>query len=149
MKTLFDLEVFAHTVARIQGLDSSAPRQWGTMTPAQMLEHSSRALEIACGRGPQKQALIGKLLAWTARKDFIGAKPFSRNGPTGPQLIVKEAPDFAQTKTRLLGLLRELHAMGESGCDGHVHPFFGRMTGTEWGVTQFKHLDHHLRQFGA
>jgi hypothetical protein len=27
--------------------------------------------------------------------------------------------------------------------------FFGRMSGAEWGVTQYKHLDHHLRQFGA
>jgi hypothetical protein len=46
-------------------------------------------------------------------------------------------------------LVGELHGMGEKGCDGNVHRFFGRLTGAEWGVTQYKHLDHHLRQFGA
>ena len=29
------------------------------------------------------------------------------------------------------------------------NPFFGSLTGAEWGVSQFKHVDHHLRQFGA
>jgi hypothetical protein len=45
--------------------------------------------------------------------------------------------------------MRELHSKGERGCDGNVHRFFGRLSGAEWGVTQYKHLDHHLRQFGA
>ena len=49
----------------------------------------------------------------------------------------------------IVGLIRELHAMGEAGTNGHVHGFFGSMSGAEWGVTQYKHLDHHLRQFGA
>jgi len=30
-----------------------------------------------------------------------------------------------------------------------VHAFFGSLTGAEWGVSTYKHLDHHLRQFGA
>ena len=29
------------------------------------------------------------------------------------------------------------------------HPFFGRMTGEEWDRLLWKHLDHHLRQFGV
>jgi hypothetical protein len=30
-----------------------------------------------------------------------------------------------------------------------VHGFFGPLSGAEWGVSQYKHVDHHLRQFGA
>jgi hypothetical protein len=59
------------------------------MTPAQMLEHSARAMEMACGKGPQKQ----------------------------------------------------MQSMGEADCDGNVHAFFGRMSGAEWAITQYKHLD--------
>ena len=58
-------------------------------------------------------------------------------------------PDFQGTKEKVRALLSDLHAMGEKGCDGNVHRFFGRLTGAQWGVTQYKHLDHHLRQFGA
>ena len=149
MKSLFDSDVFQQTVKRVETLQSSASRQWGKMTPAQMLEHSARAMDMACGKGSQKQVWLGKLIGWTVRKDFVGEKPFSKNGPTGPEFIVQDEPDFAAAKHRLLDVMRELQSKGETGCDGHIHGFFGRMSGAEWGVTQFKHLDHHLRQFGA
>jgi hypothetical protein len=63
--------------------------------------------------------------------------------------VIQGDPDFARTKERVKTLLAEFHALGERGCDGNIHGFFGKMTGAEWGVTQFKHLDHHLRQFGS
>lgn len=30
-----------------------------------------------------------------------------------------------------------------------VHPAFGRMRRADWGIWAWRHLDHHLRQFGA
>ena len=149
MKSLFDADVFTDTVGRVEALRSSAPRQWGKMTPAQMLEHTARVLEMACGKGPQKQALPGKLLSWAFRGSFFGEKPFGKSSPTGPSFIVRDEPNFDATKQRLLSRMREFHALGEEGCDGHIHTFFGRMSGVQWGETQYKHLDHHLRQFGA
>lgn len=149
VKSLFDPEVFRHTVTRVEALQPSAARQWGKMSPAQMLEHSARVVEMACGKGPQKQILPGKLLSWTIRRSFVGDEPFGRNAPTGRDFKIQNEPDFAAVKSRLLGLMRELQSLGERGCDGHVHTFFGRLSGTEWGITQYKHLDHHLRQFGA
>lgn len=149
MQSLFDPEVFQHIVNRVEALHPSASRQWGKMTPAQMLEHSAIAMEMACGKGPQKQSWPGKLIGWTVRKNFLGEKPFSKNGPTDPRLIVKSEPNFTEARNRLLGMMRELQSKGESGCDGNMHVFFGRMSGADWGVIQYKHLDHHLRQFGA
>ena len=29
------------------------------------------------------------------------------------------------------------------------HPIFGAFTHQQWGQLQYKHLDHHLRQFGV
>jgi hypothetical protein len=149
MKTLFDPAVFQQTVARVEALQASAPRQWGKMTPAQMLEHAARVVDMACGKGPQKQILPGKLFSWTIRRSFVGEKPFGKNAPTGRDFIIQDEPEFAAVKNRLIVAMRELQALGERGCDGHVHAFFGRLSGAEWGVTQYKHLDHHLRQFGA
>ena len=148
MKSLFDQQVFEETVGRIEALSPVDARQWGKMSQAQMLEHCARALDVALGRGQQKQMFLGKLISWTVRKKFLGEQPFDKNGPTGPDFIVHDEPDFAASKQRLVGLARELQAMGAKGCDGHVHGFFGTMTGAEWGITQYKHLDHHLRQFG-
>jgi hypothetical protein len=149
MASVFELGAFAELIDRIQKLPPSAGRQWGKMNVSQMLEHVSRAVEMAMGRGKQQQRLLGRLLGWAFKAKFVGNEPVPRNSPTGPDFIVTGEPEFEATKARLLGLVRELHAMGESGCDGHVHLFFGRMSGAEWGATQYKHLDHHLRQFGG
>jgi hypothetical protein len=149
MKSLFEPADFYETCKRLDAFSPSAQRQWGKMSHAQMLEHTSRALEMALGRGKQRQIFIGRLIGWMVKPSFVGEKPFGKNGPTGPDFVIKDEPDFAASKARLTALVRELHAAGEQGCDGHIHGFFGRMTGAEWGITQYKHIDHHLRQFGA
>jgi len=149
MKSLFDPAVFDQTAGRIDGLQPAAARQWGKMTPSQMLEHTTRALETACGKGPQKQFWLGKLIGWAVLKNFVGEQPLSKNSPTSPEFVVHDEPDFEATKQRLLSVMREFQSLGEHGCDGHIHGFFGRLSGAQWGVLQFKHLDHHLRQFGA
>ena len=150
MKSLFEPAAYDEVVRRVDTIQPDSPRQWGKMTAGQMLEHTARALEVATGRKPSEQAFIGKMIGWMFWKNFVGEKPFGKNAPTGPEFIVTGMePDFHRTQERLKTLLREFHALGEQGCDGHIHGFFGRMTGAEWGVTQYKHMDHHLRQFGA
>jgi hypothetical protein len=93
--------------------------------------------------------LLGKLVGRFFRSDFVGPKPFGKNGPTGREFIVQGEPDFMKARERLRSLLEEFHRDGESACDRRVHGFFGRLSGAEWGITQYKHIDHHLRQFGA
>ena len=150
MKTIFDPVAYAEIARRVESVQPDSQRQWGKMTAAQMLEHTARAVEMAAGKRPSKQALLGKSIGWIFRKDFVGDKPFGRNAPTAPDFVMSGTdPDFRQTKGRLQTLLGELQSLGEKGCDGNIHGFFGKMTGAEWGVTQYKHLDHHLRQFGA
>ena len=149
MQTLFDPVVYQDVRRRVESIQPHSERQWGKMTAGQMLEHTARALETATGKRVSKQAFLGKMIGWMFWKGFVGPKPFGKNGPTGPDFVVQGEPEFGPTKDRLTTLLGEFHRMGERGCDGHVHGFFGKMTGAEWGVTQYKHLDHHLRQFGA
>jgi hypothetical protein len=149
MKSIFEDESYREITSRIDAFTPDASRQWGKMSPSQMLEHTARALEMASGINPRKQILLGKLIGWMFKKDFIGEKPFQKNGPTGPDFIIKDEPDFETTKARLRKLVDDFHALGEQGVDGNIHGFFGTLTGKEWGVTQYKHIDHHLRQFAS
>ena len=149
MQTLFDPAVYAGVLRRVDSIQPGSRRQWGKMSVAQMLEHVARALEMATGKKPRKQAFLGKLIGWIFRKGFVGPDPFPKDSPTAPDFVVQGEPDFGPTKDRVKALLSEFQARGEKGCDGYIHGFFGAMTGAEWGVTQFKHLDHHLRQFGV
>ena len=95
-----------------------------------------------------QQAFLGKAIGWIFKRSFLSEKPFPQNSPTGPTLIIKNEPDFEATRTRLKDLVTEFYMLGESGTDGNIHGFFGALSGKQWGETQYKHLDHHLRQFG-
>ena len=149
MKTLFDDAAYAELQDRIAGLSASSQREWGKMSPSQAVEHCARALEVATGRTEMKQALIGKLIAWAVKKKYIGEAPMPKNSPTGPTLIVTEEPDFDTARLRLSELINDFYVRGESGADGRVHAFFGKLNGREWGELQYKHVDHHLKQFGV
>ena len=136
-------------LARLEALGADSARQWGKMTAAQMLAHCSIAVEAANGDRPMKQILLGKILTPFVRSGFVGPKPYSRNAPTGATLVVADPRDFATEKGRLLAALRRLREGGPDAAARHPHGFIGRMTGEEWGLVQWKHLDHHLRQFGG
>lgn len=149
MKTIFAAETLDELTERLGKLSPESTRQWGKMSPAQMTEHCYRAMHMATGKDPVKQALLGKMLSWAFKSGFLGEKPFPKNSPTGPDFIIKDEPDLEPTKEKLRVLMAEFHALGEGGTDGNVHRFFGPLTGKQWGETQYKHLDHHLRQFGV
>ena len=149
MKSIFDKEPHDELLERLAKLEMDSERQWGKMKPSQMMEHVARALDMAMGKKPVKQMFVGKALSWLFRKEFVGEQPFQPNRPTGKYFIITDDPDFEPTRTKLSALITEFHDLGESGTDGNVHGFFGRLTGKQWGETQYKHVDHHLRQFGV
>jgi hypothetical protein len=150
MKTIFEKETCDELLTRLGNLSPECERQWGKMTPCQMMEHTARVLEMATSEEqPVKQIFLGKAIAWMFKKSFLGEKPFAKNAPTGPDYIIKDEPEIELTRERLKQLITKFHSLGPEGLDGNVHPFFGRLTGKQWGETQYKHVDHHLRQFGV
>jgi hypothetical protein len=149
MKTIFDNDAHSELIERLNKLAADSPREWGKMSPSQMMEHTARAMEMATTDEVMKQAFMGKLLGWMFRNEFLGEKPFRKNAPTGPDFIIKDEPDFESTRARLIDVMAKMHGLGEKGTDGKIHRFFGRLSGKQWGETQYKHVDHHLRQFGV
>ena len=149
MRTLFDPDARKAITDRLAALSPTASHQWGKMDVAQMLAHCSAALEVGTGDRPRKQALIGKVLAPFVRGSVLGDKPFSKNSPTDPTFVITDERNFARERERLVGLIARFSAAGASAAGGQMHSFFGRISGEEWGTLMYKHLDHHLGQFGG
>ncbi|MBV9242631.1 MAG: DUF1569 domain-containing protein [Acidobacteria bacterium] len=149
MRTIYDKDTHAELHERLDKLTAGAERQWGKMSASQAMEHTARAIEMASGAKPLEQHFLGKAIGWIFKGRFLGEQPFSKNSPTGPTLIIQDEPDFDATRARLKQLMTEFHEKGPSASDGNVHGFFGPLTGDEWGICQYKHVDHHLRQFGV
>ena len=149
MDTLFDADECERIVCRIESLSPAATRQWGRMDAAQALAHCAAALEGATGDRPLRQKFIGKVLGPLFRRKLLGPEPFARNAPTDAALVVSDARDLARERARLLAAIRKFVAGGREAAARYPHAFLGRLSGDEWGRIMRKHLDHHLRQFGA
>jgi hypothetical protein len=147
-QSLFQAEDTAEVVRRIQALKPDSKAQWGKMDVAQMLAHCQVPLEIATGQRTMKRGLIGLLFGRMAKKKLAGPEPFKRGLPTAPEFVVRDQRDFAAEREKLLALVQSFQRRGPEAL-AREHPFFGPMTTTEWDRLQWKHLDHHLRQFGA
>lgn len=150
MEDLFDPATAEQFRTRIQSVTDTSQRQWGKMSAAQMMEHCARGLEMATGDLKPPRVLIGRLLGRVVKPMALkeGA-PMRRNSPTAPALMVAPDADLEGSRRRLLGALDRFAAGGEQGCTDFPHSFFGRLKPKEWSALMYKHLDHHLRQFGA
>src|SRR5512140_1560511 len=149
MKSLFNTADRNEILGRLESLQAGSVRQWGKMTCPQMLCHLSIALETGTGDRPMKQSFLGHILAPFVTRMVLGEKPFGRNGPTDPSFVVADERDFTVERTRLTALIRRLADRGAAEASKQTHPFFGRLSGEQWGVLMYKHIDHHLRQFSA
>ena len=149
MNNLFQPTAVDTLISRIDQLQPTSQRQWGKMDVAQMMAHCSVALEMASGKFAAKRTLLGRIVGPRVRHVLVEDKPFTRNAPSSKELKVVDQREFAREQERLKQCVREFHEGGESGCTTHPHPFFGPITPLEWSTGMYKHVDHHLQQFGV
>jgi len=149
MKNLFETEAYKEIQQRLDKLKPDAQRQWGKMDVSQMMAHCSEALHIALGDKQGKSTLIGFLFGKMAKKSIVGEQPFKRSLPTAKEFLITEQKDFKAEKEKLKGLISRFHAAKDTMPAVSKHFFFGNMTAAEWSHSTYKHLDHHLQQFGA
>src|SRR5215831_9862001 len=148
MRNLFEPDAVEEVMTRIEHLKPTSQRQWGKMDVAQMMSHCSTTLEMASGKFVAKRTLLGRIIGPRVRHVLTDDSPFPRNSPTAKELKVGSY-DFTHEHARLKQCVRQFHEGGESQCTGQPHPFFGKITALEWSTGMYKHLDHHLKQFGV
>jgi hypothetical protein len=150
MKNLFESTSVTEVKLRIAQLRPDSERRWGKMTPAQALAHCSRAFEMALGDAKLPRMFIGRIIGKIVKPLALGNdEPMKRNSPTMPQLIVRDQPEMTVERTRLSALIDRFARGGPQAVTSHPHSFFGPLTPNEWAILMYKHVDHHLRQFGA
>jgi hypothetical protein len=148
MSTVFNLDDRLSLARRIDGLSPTATARWGRMDCPQMLAHLSDGARMALGelritgRGPTALRLA------PIRHAVIHWLPFPKGAPTAPELLVRRATDWQHECGELKHLLERLGAM-EGAREWPDHPAFGRISSRDWGTLIHRHVDHHLRQFGA
>jgi hypothetical protein len=150
MKNLFEVATAKEVKERIARLGPKSERQWGKMNAAQAVAHCSVGMEWAVGDSFPPRMFVGRIIGPIAKSQVLkDEKPMGRNAPTAKSLVVKDDRDLGKECQRLSALVERFAAGGPQGCTRHPHTFFGRLTPEEWAALMYKHVDHHLRQFGA
>ena len=148
MRTVFNLDDRLKLAGRIDTLVADASPRWGRMDCPLMLAHLSESVRMALGELPITTKGPKALRVPPIRHAVIYWLPFPKSAPTAPELLARRATDCGAERAELKHLLERLGAM-EGARDWPEHPAFGRMKSRDWGALTHRHVDHHLRQFGA
>jgi len=149
-KSIFDPAVAQEIINRIESLTPTTKAVWGTMQVAQMLAHCNVTYEMVYeNKHPKPNVLLRFILKKFIKPKVVGAEDYPKSSRTAPAFIMKTDKVFADEKARLLGYINTTVKHGPSYFEGKESLSFGTLTSAEWNAMFYKHLDHHLRQFGV
>ena len=150
MKNIFDLKETNTVIDRINRLESSTPQLWGKMSVDKMLAHCNVAYEMAFENIHLKPSGFKKaMLKLFVKGIVVNEKPYKKNSRTAPEFLITDSKKFEDEKERLINYIKKAQSLGETHFDNRESHSFGKLTKTEWNNMFYKHLDHHLSQFGV
>lgn len=149
MKSILNKNVNEEIKARIMKLSPSSKALWGKMNAAQMMAHCVVGLKIAFGEITPKSNFLFKLMGKFFKKKIFAAESFKKNSPTAKEFIIPDNRDFFVERAELLACIKKCAEFGGEVFTKEPHVFFGFLSADEWDELTFKHLDHHLNQFGV
>ena len=153
MKSIYNPDNYNEIISRIHKLSPDSHRLWGTMSVDQMICHITDQMRLAIDEKTAKYPfnpvvqVLGKLM-------FVYGFRFPKNFMTVRE--IKQSPEgdgtkpnnFKQDFESLIHVLNEFISKDKS-YSFSTHPAFGKLSRNEWGIMVYKHLDHHLKQFGV
>lgn len=146
VKDLYDPVVKQELLDRIEKLSPQSQRVWGKMSVAQMLTHLQRPIEVAYGTRTVRGNLMMRLVFPLFKKMLYDHRPYPKGMPSDKTFVVKDDRDFEKEKARLVELIRNF---SPDTVTLEVHPIFGKLSKDNWSKATWKHVDHHLQQFGV
>lgn len=133
---------------RVRALSASSTRRWGKMSVTEMLQHLRLSAHMAVGELEVGSVNKRAFRTFPLKHLLLYVLPFPKGAPTAPELYPEAAAPFEEERAAVLTLLDRLGTGSREGA-GPVHPLFGPLSWREWGAVTYKHVDHHLKQFGA
>jgi len=150
LPNIFDQQIADGVILRINKLTPNTQRQWGKMNVSQMMAHCNVPYEMVYeNKYSEPNALMVWILTWLVKNTVVSEKPYAKNSKTAPAFLIKGDKDFEVEKKRLVDYIIRTQQLGENHFNGRKSHSFGQLTITEWNNMFYKHLNHHLNQFGV
>jgi hypothetical protein len=148
MPTIWDAGARAALVERVRRLDPANTARWGKFSCPQMVTHLTDTIRMTLGELPVVAKGPSLLRRTPVKQLVIYALPFPKGAPTAPELLERRCAGIDGEKRDLEAAIARLAARAGKR-EWPEHPAFGRLSPRAVGVLVYRHIDHHLRQFGA
>lgn len=142
-----------HYLPIIQNANPSTTPVWGKMNFQQMVEHVTDFFRVSTQK--QHYPFVSPPEHLPKLKEFLMSDKQFRENTKAPASIIGEEPfplRYATTGEAVNELAAEVNDFFQLYNDEPdataVHPVFGELNFDEWIRLHYKHVTHHLRQFG-
>jgi hypothetical protein len=150
MKNIFNPSVTEEVISRINSLSPNSDAKWGRMSVSKMLAHCNVTYELVYeSKHPKPQWITKLIMRLFVKNKVVGDAPYDKDSRTAPEFIIHDERNFEFEKKRLIEHLQKSQRLGEGFFHMKESHSFGRLTAKEWSTLFYKHLDHHLNQFGV
>ncbi len=149
LPNFFNQQDTQNILDRLNSLTEESQAQWGKMSVDQMFAHCAEVLKVATGQIHPKRMLAGYIIGPLLKYKFTEDKPFHKSSPTHPSFKISDKRDFIMERKQLMDLIVQFSEGGPHKVSKQPHVFFGKLTPEQWARGLYKHLDHHLKQFGV
>lgn len=150
IKNVFDANVVEEVIGRINRLTPGTQPQWGKMSVDQVLAHLNVPyIMVYENTLPRPNWFMRQVLLTFVKQKVVGPEPYARNTPTAPVFKMVGKKDFEAEKAKLIAYIRRVQKDGAIAFNGKESASFGPLTTQEWNAMFYKHLEHHLTQFGV
>ncbi|MBI1372335.1 MAG: DUF1569 domain-containing protein [Phycisphaera sp.] len=150
MALLLDTATLDEFVARVERVESADQRKWGALSPAGLLAHLTRVIEISLGEYTGEDIsnwFTRSIMKWGA----FSFMPWPKGRIKAPDEFTPDPDeDVAGERAKLIDAMKRFVETSQREPDRiGVSPLFGPMTLRFWRRAHGKHFDHHLRQYGV
>jgi hypothetical protein len=150
MKNWLNPSDAAELLLRLDGLNAAARPRWGRFTAGELLCHLADPVRLALG-DKQAKRVPGPLGLPGVAQAVVWILPWPKGAPTATEFLpgggMTHTTTFEEDKQALLAVLRRFGETPSARAFA-PHPVFGRLSRRGWGRLMWRHVDHHLRQFG-
>ena len=147
---IFSKQVTDEIIQRINNLTPTTQPKWGKMNVSQMLAHCNVTYEMLYeNKHEAPKGLMKLILKLFIKKVVVGEAPYKQNSRTAPAFLITTEKEFNAEKARLIGYITKTQQLGGASFNNKESNSFGPLTTIEWNNMFYKHLNHHLSQFGV
>jgi len=148
MRTLLRPTDRAALLVRLRSLRPESQPGWGRLDAPRMLthltdqvRHSVSDTKLRPRRSPFRLPVVKQLVMYWI--------PWPKGRIRAPAAAFMTQPSGWDEDLATLEALIDRFARLPAEREWAAHPFFGTMTKSSWARVSYRHLDHHLRQFGV